>query len=89
MKYIVTRTIEFGSVKPKGLKAMWWYSRDTFQALLTVLAKMGDDTNFPRNYDFTISTLSSDFPVLDLFPEMDGVMKRDHPEIFGVRRPSR
>jgi hypothetical protein len=34
---------EFPHTKPKGLKGVWWYSHDTLQALLTQLAKMGDD----------------------------------------------
>ena len=54
------------------------------QALLNKVAEMADNPDFPRNYDLCVSVLSSDFPLLHLIPELDGVMKRDHPEIYGL-----
>jgi len=44
---------------------------------------MSDNKNFPRNYDFCISVLSSSFKLLDLLPEIDGKMKDEHPELYG------
>jgi hypothetical protein len=66
-----------------GLKAMWFYSKDQVQRLLTILCKMSDDPNFPRNYDLCVSVLSSSFKLPDLFPEVDGMMRLKHPEIYG------
>ena len=51
--------------------------------LLDILVEMSDDENFPRNYDLCISVLSSSFKLLDLWPELDGKMREEHPEIYG------
>lgn len=67
----------------RGLKALHWYKPETLERLLNVLVEMSDDEYFPRNYDLCISVVSSSFPLLDLFPELDGKMRRDHPEIYG------
>lgn len=73
-----------GGLQPHGLRAVWWYNKDTVKALLSKVAAMADDPSFPRNYDLCVSVLSSDFSLFDLVPEIDGVMKRDHPEIYGL-----
>jgi len=65
------------------LRALWWYNQETLTSLLNKIAEMADNPDFPPNYDFCVSVLSSDFPLLHLIPELDGVMKREHPEIFG------
>ncbi|KAK4692256.1 hypothetical protein P7C71_g4911, partial [Lecanoromycetidae sp. Uapishka_2] len=67
----------------RGLKALYWYNPATLKRLLDILVEMSEDENFPRNYDFCISVLSSSFPLLDLWPDMDEKMKREHPEIYG------
>ena len=67
----------------RGLKALYWYDTDTLKRLLDILVEMSDQQDFPRNHDFCISVLSSSFPLLDLWPEIDGVMRREHPEIYG------
>ena len=73
-----------GGPGPHGLRAVWWYNKTTLEALLAKVAAMAGNPEFPRNYDLCVSVLSSDFSIEDLVPEMDGVMKRDHPEIYGV-----
>ncbi|MCJ1459429.1 hypothetical protein MMC28_009807 [Mycoblastus sanguinarius] len=67
----------------RGLKALHWYNPTTLNRLLDILVEMSDDENFPRNYDLCISVLSSSFPLLDLWPELDGKMREEHPEIYG------
>ena len=67
----------------RGLKVLHWYSPENVKRLLNVLTEMSDNPSFPRNYDLCISVLSSSFPLLDLWPELDGKMQRDHPEIYG------
>ena len=68
----------------RGLKALYWYDTRTLKRLLNILVEMSDDPDFPRNYDFCVSVLSSSFPILDLFsPDLDVKMKREHPEIYG------
>ena len=73
-----------GGQGPRGLKAVWWYNKETVEALLSKVAEMADNPDVPRNYDLCVSVLSSDFSLKDLVPEMDGVMKRDHPNIYGL-----
>lgn len=73
-----------GGQAPHGLRAVWWYNEDTVKALLNKVAEMADNPDWPRNYDLGVSVLSSDFSLSDIVPEMDGVMKRDHPEIYGL-----
>ena len=67
----------------RGLKALYWYDPTTLKRLLDILVKMSDDEIFPRNYDLCISVLSSSFKLLDLWPELDGKMREEHPEIYG------
>ncbi|EPS37893.1 hypothetical protein H072_8364 [Dactylellina haptotyla CBS 200.50] len=55
---------------PHYFKGLWLYSPDVLKQLLTYVAKMSDDANFPRNYDLCVSVLSTDFPVSILFPEL-------------------
>ncbi|KAH0557098.1 hypothetical protein GP486_005112 [Trichoglossum hirsutum] len=66
-----------------GLKSLYWYNPQTLKRLLDILVEMSDNENFPRNYDLCVSVLSSSFKLLDLFPEVDGKMKAEHPEIYG------
>lgn len=54
------------------------------KALLNKVAEMADNPDWPPNYDLCVSVLSSDFSLSDIVPEMDGVMKRDPPEIYGL-----
>ncbi|KAL5351769.1 hypothetical protein ACLOAV_003630 [Pseudogymnoascus australis] len=67
----------------RGLKALYWYDPKTLKRLLDILVEMSDNENFPRNYDLCISVLSSSFKLLDLWPELDGHMRKEHPEIYG------
>ena len=67
----------------RGLKALFWYDPKTLKRLLDILVEMSDNADFPRNYDYCISVLSSSFPLLDLWPDLDEKMKREHPEIYG------
>jgi hypothetical protein len=67
----------------RGLKCLYWYDRDTVKRLLDILVAMSDNDNFPRNYDLCVSVLSSSFKLLDLWPDLDGAMREDHPEIYG------
>ncbi|KAF7513594.1 hypothetical protein GJ744_008888 [Endocarpon pusillum] len=43
---------------------------------------MSDNEDFPRNYDYCVSVLSSSNKLLDLFPEIDGKMREEHPELY-------
>ncbi len=67
----------------RGVKSIYWYNPKTLKRLLDILVEMSDDEDFPRNYDFCISVLSSSFKLLDLFPEVDGKMREEHPELYG------
>jgi hypothetical protein len=67
----------------RGLKALYWYNTKTLKRLLDILVKMSSNENFPRNYDLCVSVLSSSFKLLDLWPELDGRMRIEHPEIYG------
>jgi FAD binding domain len=67
----------------RGLRSLYWYNTKTLENLLKILVEMSDNENFPRNYDFCVSVLSSSFQILDLFPEIDGKMKEEHPELYG------
>ncbi|KAL6228784.1 hypothetical protein BDW75DRAFT_246335 [Aspergillus navahoensis] len=67
----------------RGLKSLYWYDPDTLRRLLDIFVAVSDDEKFPRNYDFCVSVLSSSFKLLDLWPELDGAMREDHPEIYG------
>ena len=53
---------------PHGFKAVWLYSEKVLKALLGEVARMGDDSNFPRNYDLCVSVLSHSFKLLALEP---------------------
>jgi len=70
-------------VGSRGLKALYWYEPKTLQRLLTLLATMSDNLDFPRNYDFCVSVLSSDFHLPSLFPEADDFEKEEYPQVFG------
>ena len=66
-----------------GMKILHLYNKPALKRLLDILVEMSDDDNFPRNFDLCVSVLSSSFKLLDLFPEVDGMMRLKHPEIFG------
>jgi hypothetical protein len=70
-------------VRSRGLKALYRYKPATLLKLLTHLAAMSDDPDFPRNYDFCISVLSSSFLLPHLIPEVDQIMEREYPAIYG------
>ncbi|KAK6542992.1 hypothetical protein TWF694_006923 [Orbilia ellipsospora] len=55
---------------PHGLKGLWLYTPEVLKKLLTIVAKMSDNAEFPRNYDLCVNVLSTDFPVTLLFPEL-------------------
>jgi FAD binding domain len=67
----------------RGLKSLYWYDPKTLKNLLDILVEMSDNANFPRNYDLCISVLSSSNKLLDWFPEVDGKMREEHPELYG------
>jgi hypothetical protein len=67
----------------RGVKSLYFYNTKTLKRLLDILAKMADDENFPPNYDLTINVLSSTVKLLDFVPEMDDLMRKNHPEIYG------
>ncbi|KAL8702646.1 MAG: hypothetical protein Q9201_004193 [Fulgogasparrea decipioides] len=70
-------------VGSRGMKALYWYKPETLKRLLDILVAMSDDENFPPNFDLCVSVLSSSFKLLDLWPDLDGKMRREHPEIYG------
>lgn len=68
----------------RGLRAQYLYSRDRLKRLLDVMVDMADDNDFPGDYDYCVSVLSSCCSVLPSFtPGMDERMQRLHPELFG------
>ncbi|KAI1367944.1 hypothetical protein F5Y08DRAFT_336216 [Xylaria arbuscula] len=67
----------------RGMKALYFYDTKTLKRLVDILVEMSDNEDFPRNYDLCISVLSSAFPLLDLWPGLDEMMARDHPELYG------
>ncbi|KAF3905649.1 hypothetical protein ABW21_db0205251 [Orbilia brochopaga] len=69
----------------RGLKSLYWYNPKTLNRLLDILAEMADSDDFPRNYDFCVSVLSSSNKLLDWFTEggLDEKMREEHPEIYG------
>ena len=67
----------------RGLKALYWYDTETLNRLLDKLVEMSDNDEYPRNYDFCISVLSSSFELKSLWPGIDDKMRKLHPEIFG------
>ncbi|KAI2623678.1 hypothetical protein GGS21DRAFT_533696 [Xylaria nigripes] len=67
----------------RGLKALYFYDTETLKRLVNILVEMADNDDFPGNYDFCISVLSSSFPLLDLWPGLDETMARQHPELYG------
>ena len=70
-------------VGSRGLKALFWYEPGTLQRLLTQLATMSDNPEFPRNYDFCVSVLSSSFHLPSLIPEADAFEAEKYPEVYG------
>ena len=66
-----------------GMKALYWYDPQTLERLVNILVEMSDDPDFPRNYDFCISVLSSSFKLLELWPGLDEQMREDNPEVYG------
>ncbi|KAK7757916.1 hypothetical protein SLS62_000294 [Diatrype stigma] len=67
----------------RGMKALYFYDTATLKRLVDILTEMSDDPDFPPNYDLCISVLSEAFPLLDLWPGLDEVMARRHPELYG------
>ncbi|KAI1330965.1 hypothetical protein F5Y16DRAFT_408403 [Xylariaceae sp. FL0255] len=67
----------------RGMRALYFYNKEKLKRLLDLLVEMSDNDDFPGNYDFCISVLSSSFPLLDLWPDLDEKMAREHPEIYG------
>ncbi|KAF9319488.1 hypothetical protein BG003_009013 [Podila horticola] len=72
----------------RGLRAQYLYSRDRLKRLLDVMVDMVDDNDFPGDYDYCVSVVSSCCLLLPWFtPGMDTEderMRRLHPELFGV-----
>ncbi|KAF3904002.1 hypothetical protein AA313_de0203333 [Arthrobotrys entomopaga] len=69
----------------RGLKSLYFYSPKTLERLLDILVEMSDNNEFPRNYDYCVSVLSSSNKLLDWFTEggLDEKMREEHPEIYG------
>jgi hypothetical protein len=67
----------------RGLKSLYWYNPETLKRLLDILVEMADDEDFPRNYDYCVSVLSSSNKLLDFCPDVDNKMREEHPEIYG------
>jgi hypothetical protein len=67
----------------RGLKSLYWYNPETLKRLLDILVEMSDNENFPRNYDYCVSVLSSSNQLMDFFPDLDDKMREEHPDIYG------
>ncbi|KAF9923363.1 hypothetical protein BGZ67_009865, partial [Mortierella alpina] len=73
--------------KSRGLRARYLYSRDSLKRLLDVMVDMADDKNFPGDYDYNVSVLSSCCLALPLITlGMDKKMQRLHPDLFGENK---
>ena len=70
-------------VGSRGLKALYEYKPKTLKRLLTILATMSDNPDFPRNYDFCVNVRSSNFRLPSLFPDADEIEEEKFPKIFG------
>ncbi|KAF9028384.1 hypothetical protein BGZ52_011600 [Haplosporangium bisporale] len=72
----------------RGLRAQYLYSRDRLKRLLDVMVDMVDDNDFPGDYDYCVSVVSSCCLLLPSFilgmNSVDERMRRLHPELFGV-----
>ncbi|KAF3932535.1 hypothetical protein ABW20_dc0102295 [Dactylellina cionopaga] len=68
-----------------GSKSLFFYNPTTLERLLDILAEMSDNDDFPGNYDYCVSVLSSSNKLLDWFSDvdLDGKMREDHPELYG------
>ncbi|KAH8591359.1 hypothetical protein B0O99DRAFT_519748 [Bisporella sp. PMI_857] len=66
----------------QGFKGVYWYDPSTLERLLGIVAEMSDDENFPRNYDLTVTVLSSQNDLLDWVPEAQFKMQMEHPELY-------
>ncbi|EPS40947.1 hypothetical protein H072_5169 [Dactylellina haptotyla CBS 200.50] len=69
----------------RGLKSLFFYNPRTLERLLDILVEMSDNDDFPGNYDYCVSVLSSSNKLLDWFTEggLDEKMREQHPEIYG------
>ena len=70
-------------VGSRNLKALFLYSPKTLKRLLTILATMSDNLDFPRNYDLGVNVLSSNFDLPSLFPNADDIEEEKFPKTFG------
>lgn len=67
-----------------GVRSLFFYDTKTLNRLLDMVAEMGDDETVPRNYDLTVSVLSSSNKLLDFVPEVDDLMRKEYPDIYGA-----
>jgi hypothetical protein len=51
-----------------GLKSAFGYSKEKLATLVTALAKMNDNPDFPRNYDLCVNVLSASAGLANWFP---------------------
>lgn len=56
---------------PHGIKALWIYSREVLEKLLTAVVKMAADPTFPRGFDLCVNVLSTEFPITMLFQKLN------------------
>ncbi|KAF7531221.1 hypothetical protein G7054_g9072 [Neopestalotiopsis clavispora] len=64
--------------KYQGSKGLWmafYYEKHTLKALLDIMVEKGEDTDFPRGYDFTVNIVSREINLLDLFPGSEDELK--------------
>ena len=73
-------------VGSRFLKALYLYEPETLKRLLTILATMSDNPDFPRNYDFCVNVRSSSFHLPSIFPNADEIEEEKLPKIFGENK---
>jgi hypothetical protein len=66
----------------RGLKALYLYEPKTLKRLLDIMVEMSDSEDFPRNYDYCVSVLSSSFHLPSLFDDVEDYMRDNNPEVF-------
>jgi hypothetical protein len=67
-----------------GMKGIFLYDENQVKRMMTLISKMADEGDWPRNYDLCASVLSSSFPLGSLaWPGLDTKIKEEMPSIFG------
>jgi len=71
--------------KARGIRLVEAYAPWKLQALLDILVEMAEDEELSADYELCITVMSSSNHLLpSLFPGIDELMAREHPELYGA-----